>query len=73
VSQGTLNEENEPAPAVVTSPVFPPSGRLRDPAGQGGCLPDPRPHLRLVELVVLVDVDVAHVLVLGLAGRERSQ
>src|SRR5881409_3826390 len=31
---------------------------LRDPAGQGGRLPDPRRHLHLVELVVLVDVEV---------------
>src|SRR5882762_732501 len=41
---------------------------LRNPAGQGGRLPDPRRQLRLVELVVLVDVEVAHFLVLGLAG-----
>ena len=30
-------------------------------------------ELRLVELVVLVDVEVAHVLLLGLAGRDRTQ
>ena len=46
---------------------------LRDPAGQGGRLPDPRRHLRLVELVVLADVEVAHFLVLGLAGRDGTQ
>ena len=32
---------------------------LRDPAGQGGRLPDPCRHLRLVELVVLADMEVA--------------
>ena len=46
---------------------------LRDPAGQGGRLPDPRRHLRLVELLVLVNVEVAHVLVFGLAGGKRTQ
>ena len=44
------------------------SPTLRDPAGQLRCLPDPTRHELLVELVVLVDVEVAHVLVLGLAG-----
>ena len=33
----------------------------------------PGGELGLVELVVLVDVEVAHVLVLGLAGRDRTQ
>ena len=41
--------------------------------GNGGRLPDPRRQLLLVELVVLVDVEVAHVLVLGLAGGDRTQ
>src|SRR5262245_27660931 len=43
------------------------------PAGDGGRLPDPRRHLLLRELVVLVDVEVAHFLVLGLAGGDRTQ
>ena len=42
-------------------------GLLPDPAGQGGRLPDPRRHLRRVDLVVLANVDVAYFLVLGLA------
>src|SRR5688500_17463829 len=46
---------------------------LRDPAGQGGRLPDPCRHLRLVYLLVLANVDVAHFLVLGLARRDRTQ
>jgi hypothetical protein len=46
---------------------------LWDPAGQGGRPPDPRRQLRFVELVVLVDVKVAHVLVRGLAGGKRTQ
>ena len=46
---------------------------LRDPAGQLRCLPNPTRHELLVELVVLVDVEVAHFLVLGFAGgRGRS-
>jgi hypothetical protein len=45
---------------------------LRSPAGQGGRLPDPRRHLRFVEFV-LVDIDVAHVLVLGLARGDRTE
>ena len=36
---------------------------LRAPAGQGRCLPDPGRHLRLIELVVLADIKVAHFLV----------
>jgi hypothetical protein len=46
---------------------------LRDPAGQLRCLPNPARHELLVELVVLTDVKVAHFLVLGLAGEERTQ
>src|SRR4029450_8730710 len=46
---------------------------LRDPAGQDGRLPDPGRQLRLVELVVLVNVEVAHFLVLGLAGGDGTQ
>jgi hypothetical protein len=41
---------------------------LRDPAGQLRCLPNQTRHELLVELVVLVDVEVAYFLVLGLAG-----
>src|SRR4029079_5456898 len=50
-----------------------PLAALRDPAGQLGCLPDPARHELLVEVVVLVDVELAHVLALGLAGREWAQ
>ena len=46
---------------------------LRDPAGQLRCLPSPARHELLVELVVLMDVKVAHFLVLGLAREERTQ
>src|SRR5215510_11304337 len=42
-------------------------------AGQRGGLLHPARHLRLVELVAFVDVDVAHVLVLAGAGRDRPQ
>src|SRR6059036_3582404 len=48
-------------------------GRLGNPAGQRGGLLHPHHHELLVELVVFVDVEVAHVLVLGLAGRKRTQ
>src|ERR1700694_2466078 len=51
----------------------PQDGRLRNPAGQRGGLLHPRRHLRLVELVVLMDVEVAHFLVLGLAGGDRTE
>src|SRR5258705_10215054 len=46
---------------------------LRDPAGQRGGLSDPRRELHLVERFVLADVEVAHVLDLGLAGGRRSR
>jgi hypothetical protein len=46
---------------------------LRDPAGQLRCLSNPTRHELLVELVVLVEVEVAHFLVLGLARGERMQ
>src|SRR5688572_8790758 len=45
----------------------------RSPAGQRGRLFHPFRHLRFVELIVLVDIDVAHLLVLAGAGRDRSQ
>ncbi len=49
-------------------------GLLREPAGQRGGLLHPGRHLRLVELVVFVDVDPAHVLAAVRAtGRDRSQ
>src|ERR1700730_2026972 len=51
----------------------PQDSRLRNPAGQRGGLLYPRRHLRLVELVVLMDVEVARFLVLGLAGGDRTQ
>src|SRR5262249_46478337 len=40
---------------------------------QGGRLPDPRRHPRLVEPILLVEVEVAHFFVLGLAGGNRTQ
>src|SRR6266498_4821278 len=43
------------------------------PAWDGGRLRDPSRQPLLVELVVLVDVDVAHFVVLGLARRNRTQ
>src|SRR5262245_20285241 len=46
--------------------------RLRQPAGQGSRLADPLRELCFIESV-LVDVEVADVLVLGLAGRNRTQ
>src|SRR5687768_3075330 len=46
---------------------------LRDPAGQGGRLPDPGCHPCLVELIVLAYVDVPHLLVLRLARGHRTQ
>src|SRR5262249_20632592 len=46
---------------------------LWGPAGQLRCLPDPTRHELLVELVVLVNVEVAHFLLLGLAGGDRTQ
>src|SRR5947207_12874123 len=51
----------------------PQDGRLRNPAGRRGGLLHPRRHLRLVELVVFMDVDIARVLALAGAGRDRSQ
>src|SRR5262249_13031580 len=42
-------------------------------AGQLAGLLHPSGELSLVELVVLVDVQIAHLLVLGLAGRDRTQ
>src|SRR5262245_48603493 len=42
-------------------------------AGQLAGLLDPSGDLGFVERVVLADVEVAHVLLLGLAGRERMQ
>ena len=50
-----------------------PGRRLRDPAGQLRGLPNPTCHELLVEQAVLVDIEVAHVLVLGLPWRERTQ
>src|SRR5688572_20498205 len=64
------------SPANITARMrASPGGRLalRAPAGQGGRLPDPRRHLHLVELVVLVDVEVARLLVLGRAWGDRTQ
>src|SRR5262252_9735582 len=49
------------------------SGSRPEEAGQPGGLLYPVRHLRLVELVALADVDVARVLALAGARRERSQ
>src|ERR1700680_1681789 len=46
---------------------------LWDPAGQLRCLPNPTRDELFVELVVLIDVEVARVLALGLAGGDRTQ
>src|SRR6185369_5799848 len=43
------------------------------PARDRGRLPDPRCQLSLVQGLVLVDVEVAHFLVLGLSGGSRTQ
>jgi hypothetical protein len=60
-------------PGAVTDCLRGSQPALRDPAGKLRCMPNPTRHELLVELVVLVDVEVAHVLVLGLAGgRGRS-
>ena len=76
-SAATLTASSGSAPsAFLESSVRQlPSEQLRlwDPAGQLRCLPNPARHELLVDLVVLVDVEVAHVLVLGLAGEERTQ
>jgi hypothetical protein len=58
-----------PSP-VTTAKRDPQDCWLGNPAGQRGGLLHPRRHLRLVELVVFMDVEVAHFLVLGLAGRD---
>ncbi len=50
-----------------------PTSRSHAFAGQLAGLLHPGRELSFVELVVLVDVEVAHLLVLGRAGRERTQ
>jgi len=47
---------------------YPVMAALRDPAGQLRSLPDPPRHELLVELIVLMDVEVARVLALGLVS-----
>ena len=49
------------------------TGRSHSFAGQLAGLPHPSDELSFVELVVLVDVEVAHFQLLGLAGGERTQ
>lgn len=46
---------------------------LRSPAGQLRCLRDPTRHKCLVELIGLVNVEIAHLLLCGLARRDRTQ
>src|SRR4051812_9540248 len=52
--------------------IWPP-GRLGNPAGRRGRLLHPVCHLRLVELVAFVDVEVAHFLLLRFARGNRTQ
>jgi hypothetical protein len=47
--------------------------RLREPTGQFRGLPNPARQELLVELLSLVDVEIAHFLLLGLAGRKGAQ
>src|SRR5262245_47012723 len=54
-----------------SSVTHPPA--LHEPAGQLRCLLDPTRHEFLIDRVVLADVEVAHVLLLGLAGGKRTQ
>jgi len=51
ICQERIDDANPVAKSKITRSL----PALRDPAGKGGRLPDPRRHLRLVELVVLVD------------------
>src|SRR5207247_11168465 len=51
----------------------PRTGRSHSFAGQLAGLLHPSGELSFVDLVVLVDVEVAHFLLLGLAGRDRTQ
>jgi hypothetical protein len=55
-----------------SGPTWPRSGSGREKAGQRGGLLHPVRHLRLVELVAFVDVDVPRVLALAGAGRDGS-
>src|SRR5436305_10389305 len=56
-----------------TSNRFHGIGVLGNPAGQRGGLPHPGSHLRLVELVAFVDVDVARVFAPARTRWHRSQ
>src|SRR6516165_1023413 len=49
------------------------TGRSYSFAGQLACLLHPGGKLSLVELVVLVDVEIAYFLLFGLAGGDRTQ
>src|SRR5262249_13469006 len=60
-------------PPTHPDPHAPRIGRSWSFAGQLAGLLHPGGELRFVELVVLADVEVAHVLVLGLAGGHRTQ
>src|SRR5919106_4192108 len=57
----------------LTPTHAPRTGRSHSFAGQLAGLLHPGGELSFVELVVLVDVEVAHVLLLGLAGGKRTQ
>jgi hypothetical protein len=65
--------ENSRGATGTEPPRLPGNGRLRDPAGQHGGLLRPRRHLRLVELVVLMNVEVARFRVLGPRRGEGTQ
>src|SRR5438105_14962293 len=61
------------ARVLLTTTHAPRTGRSQSFAGQLAGLLHPSGELSFVEGVVLVDVEVAHFLLLGLAGRDRTQ
>jgi hypothetical protein len=63
---GSENDRTDGEVHFVNEPGVEAAGQLR-------CLPNPTRHELFVELVVLVNVYIAHFLVLGLSGRKRTQ
>jgi hypothetical protein len=62
-----------PRPRGGIGDEFAPVSRAATPSSRDGrCLPDPVRQQRLVELVFLVDVKVAHILVLDSTGGNES-
>src|SRR5437870_102655 len=61
------------ASAIFLPTPAPRTGRSHSFAGQLAGLLHPGGELSFVELVVLVDVEVAHFFLLGLAGGDRTQ